>query len=455
MTASLEPQNSARLIRRRLFRLLIQAFGIVVSLTVVLLIGLLLALAGVITNPTSGFRLPITRELEAYYLGHGSWDGVDQLVSHSGQPPNEPADWRDVVLLDTNSRVVLDTAGGTRVGQILPDDSAGRRVPLTVNGQTAGYIIFGRGTWHELRAFLPGIILPTLFISFFTGVLTLLIGVLLTRRVVMPLGDVIAAAQAVAAGDLTARAEVGGPGDLRTLSDNFNRMAGALQASDRQRRELLADIAHELRTPLTIIRGKLEGILDGIYPADASHVAPVLEETYVLERLVEDLRLLTLAETRQLHFDRQPLDLGDLAHRTAGLFEAEAAEREIALSVSAEPDLPLVQADSQRVGQVLGNLLSNALRFANAGDQVTIRVQNAPSGVVVTVADTGPGVPEAELPRLFDRFWRSERSRTRAAGGAGLGLAIARQLVEAQSGTIKAANQPTGGLQVSFVLPIA
>src|SRR5205085_10265414 len=116
-------------------------------------------------------------------------------------------------------------------------------------------------------------------------------------------------------------------------------------------------------------------------------------------------------------------------------------------------NLPPVQADSQRVGQVLGNLLSNALRFANPGDQVAIHVQPATAGVAVVVSDTGPGVPEAELPHLFDRFWRSERSRTRAAGGAGLGLAIAKQLIEAQSGTIQANNQSTGGLQVSFTLP--
>jgi two-component system OmpR family sensor kinase/two-component system sensor histidine kinase BaeS len=457
MTAPLDPQRSAQHIRRRLFRLLIQAFAIVVSLTVLLLIGLLSVLAGVVTDPASGIRPGITRELEAYYLGHGSWEGVDQLLPRTGQSANELRDWRQVVLLDTQDRVLLDTtnAGATRVGQVLPPDSAGRRVPVTVNGQTVGYMIFGLGTWHELRALLPGILVPTLFITFFTGVLTLIIGVLLTRRVVMPLADVIAAAQSVAAGDLSARAQVGGPGDLRTLSDNFNRMAGALQASDRQRRDLLADIAHELRTPLTIIRGRLEGILDGIYPADTGHVAPVLEETYVLERLVEDLRLLTLAETRQLHFDLQPLDLGELAQRTAGLFEAEAGERQISLSVSADLGLPPVQADSQRVGQVLGNLLSNALRFANPGDCVTIRVQPAPSGVEVVVADTGPGVPEAELPHLFDRFWRSERSRTRAAGGAGLGLAIAKQLIEAQSGTIQANNQTTGGLEVSFILPTA
>jgi len=215
----------------------------------------------------------------------------------------------------------------------------------------------------------------------------------------------------------------------------------------------LADIAHELRTPLTVIRGRLEGVLDGVYPADEAHVAPVLEETYVLERLVEDLRTLTLAEARQLHFDRQAVDLGELAERAVGLFEAEAADRQITLRADLAPDLPPVQADAQRVGQVIGNLVSNALRYVPSGGRVTLSTRPvAGGGAELAVSDDGPGVAEADLPRLFDRFWRGDKSRNRAAGGAGLGLAIARQLVEAQGGTICAENQLGGGLKVAFVL---
>ncbi|MBI2976323.1 MAG: sensor histidine kinase, partial [Chloroflexi bacterium] len=197
---------------------------------------------------------------------------------------------------------------------------------------------------------------------------------------------------------------------------------------------------------------RLEGIVDGVYPADNAHVAPVLEETYLLERLVDDLRLLTLAESRQLHFDLKPVDLGEEAERTRALFEAEAAEKGIVLTVRAEPGLPPVNADPQRVEQVVGNLLSNALRYVPSKGRVAIEVRRAAQGVELAVTDDGPGVPEADLPKLFDRFWRSEKSRGRAAGGAGLGLAIARQLVEAQGGTIAAANVPGGGLRVSFVL---
>jgi two-component system OmpR family sensor kinase/two-component system sensor histidine kinase BaeS len=274
------------------------------------------------------------------------------------------------------------------------------------------------------------------------------------RRVVTPLADVIAAAQSVAAGDLSTRVEVRGPGDLRSLSDSFNRMADALERTDRERRNLLADVAHELRTPLTIIRGKLEGMVDGVYSADEAHVAPVLEETYVLERLVEDLRLLTLAETRQLHFDREPIDLGDLAERAADLFEAEAAEKGVAITVRVVPGLPPVLADPQRVGQVIGNLMSNALRYVPANGKVEITVQRSQASVELAVSDDGPGVPEADLAKLFDRFWRGEKSRARSEGGAGLGLAIAKQLVEAQSGAIAARLRPGGGLCVSVVMPI-
>jgi two-component system OmpR family sensor kinase/two-component system sensor histidine kinase BaeS len=441
-----------------LFGLLMQAFGIVVVVTVVLLVGLLAVLAGAVTSGSMGWRPPAARELEVYYLAHGSWDGVGTVVAHAAVEPARAemvTDWRNLTVLDAEGRVWVDRgeAAGGLVGTLYPADGRGVRFPLRAEGQAIGTMVLHRGNWYGLLGLFSGLVAPVLVISFFTGLLTLLIGFLLARRVVTPLADVVAAAHEVAAGDLTARVQVRGPGDLRSLSDSFNRMAGALETSDRQRRDLLADIAHELRTPLTVIRGRLEGVLDGVYPADEAHVAPVLEETYVLERLVEDLRTLTLAEARQLHFDRQAVDLGELAERAVGLFEAEAADRQITLRADLAPDLPPVQADAQRVGQVIGNLVSNALRYVPSGGRVTLSTRPvAGGGAELAVSDDGPGVAEADLPRLFDRFWRGDKSRNRAAGGAGLGLAIARQLVEAQGGTICAENQLGGGLKVAFVL---
>jgi signal transduction histidine kinase len=294
---------------------------------------------------------------------------------------------------------------------------------------------------------------PVFFISIFLAVLTIIIGLFLMRRVVTPLSEVIAAARAVAAGDLSTRVHVSGPDDLRALSDSFNHMADALERSDYERRNMLADIAHELRTPLTVIRGRLEGIVDGVYPADEGHVVPALEETYLLERLVEDLRLLTLVETHQLPFERREVDLTALAARVVELFRAEAEEKGIHLSLGTSEAVN-VHLDPQRTEQVVSNLVSNALRYTPEGGNVWITVTKAVGSALLAVSDNGPGVPEDDIPHLFDRFWRGEKSRSRTSGGAGLGLAIARQLVEAQNGTITASNRPEGGLElrVEFAL---
>ncbi|MBP7690698.1 MAG: HAMP domain-containing protein [Anaerolineales bacterium] len=445
-------------IRRRLVLLLVQAFTLVVLLT----LGLVISAVGLaFSRPPADdplFASPLIAPLETYYLANGSWDGVaalvaeGPLVSRIGQENL----WPSAILLDAQGRILLDQ-GRTdtpRLGQVYTAGASETLIPLRVGGQTVGSLVDTRPSPpNESFQLFIRVLPPVLFISFFTGALTIVIGFLLLRRVVNPLADVIAASQAVAAGDLSARVPVRGPADLHSLTESFNRMAQALERSDQQRRDLLADIAHELRTPLTIMRGKLEGIVDGVYPADEAHVAPVLEETYTLERLVEDLRTLTLAETRQLHFDRRPVDLGELAARAVSLFDAEAQEKQIALAVTVAPDLPTVMADPQRVSQVIGNLLSNALRYVPAGGRVTLTVQPAAeAGVELAVTDNGPGVAAADLPHLFDRFWRGEKSRTRAAGGAGLGLAIARQLIEAQAGTIAAEPAPAGGLRVAVVL---
>lgn len=450
-----ELAHSVNQIRRRLFVILMEAFGAVVLLTVLLLIGLL---ALVINGDALGVGLSIVmgRPLESYYAGHGSWQGVESIIIQNdlASPPNGEREWEHAYLLDAQGRVVVDKgrvdtpAVGQPYTHIVEED----QVPLAINGKPIGWLVVQRASTIGFPRYLAGLIVPLVIVSFFTGSLTLLTGFLLVRRVVTPLADVIAAAQSVASGDLSTRVQVRGPGDLRSLSDSFNRMADSLEANDEQRRSLLADIAHELRTPLTVIRGRLEGIVDGIYPPDEDHVAPVLEETYVLERLVEDLRLLTLAESRQLHFDPEPVALGDLAERAVDLFQAQAEEKKIDLRLTVDAATPTVQADPQRVGQVIGNLISNALRYVPEGGQVQIAIGPEGKGARVTVRDDGPGVPEADLPKLFDRFWRGEKSRARAAGGAGLGLAIARQLIEAQGGRIMARNVPGGGLEVAFVL---
>jgi two-component system OmpR family sensor kinase/two-component system sensor histidine kinase BaeS len=282
------------------------------------------------------------------------------------------------------------------------------------------------------------------------------VGRLVARRYTSPLSETMQAADSLAEGDLSARVKVEGSGEFLQFSRSFNRMAEALETADRQRRELLADVAHELRTPLTIIQGNLEGLRDDVYEATPEHIDLIIDETQKLGRLVDDLRLLTLAEAGQLPLDLQTLDVRQLLLDVREAFAYQAAEAEIALKVQVSGTLPTLIADPQRLGQVLSNLVTNALRHTPAGGTVTLGTAPLPESFRIEfwVADTGEGIAAQDLPRIFDRFWRGDPARSHEAGaGSGLGLAIAKSLVEAHGGRIRAESQPGQGTVVRLVLP--
>jgi len=451
--------NSIQSIRRRLLMLLLRAFGIVVFLTVILILFVSAVSIGTNTRRNPFYISPTAIILETYYLGHGSWQGVQAVLEERTNTSIRALrpDWEQTILLDASGRVVLDhgIANSPRVGIIYTPQPNESGLLLSINRQPIGMLIMLRSTPPRPWQLIFPLLGPATVISILLGILTLVIGLLLMRRVVNPLAEVIAASQAVAQGDLTARVPVRGRhDDLYALSDHFNHMAEELERSDNQRRNLFADIAHELRTPITILRGRLEGILDGVYPPDEANIAPALEETYLLERLVEDLRLLALAEANQLRFEMKPVRLTELTEAILGLFSAQAAERNVSMHMEADPDIPEVNVDPQRFQQVVGNLIDNALSFTPEGSSIDISIQRTENTVVLSVVDGGPGIPDDELSYVFDRFWRGEKSRARSTGGAGLGLSIARQLIEAQGGSIFARNRPPRGLEVQIVLPV-
>ena len=283
------------------------------------------------------------------------------------------------------------------------------------------------------------------------------VGSLASRRFTVPLSETMKAADALASGDLSARVPEQGDGELRRFVRSFNVMAEALEAADRQRRELLADVAHELRTPLTIIQGNLEGLRDGVYDPSPDHLDLVLDETRNLSRLVEDLRLLAVAEAGQLRMKPQMLDVRQLLVDVRDAFTAQADEAGISLAVEVSSPVPPLYADPQRLGQVLGNLLANSLQHTPSGGLVTLGAEADSEWreVQLWVADTGEGIPGEDLPYLFDRFYRTDKSRTRSTGGAGLGLPIARQLVRAHGGRIGVESQLGQGTRFTVALPVA
>jgi signal transduction histidine kinase len=288
----------------------------------------------------------------------------------------------------------------------------------------------------------------------FLGLLWVFILVALFRRIMgrfgFPLGEMVEAADRVAAGDYSTRAPEYGPRWMRTLAHAFNSMTSKLEVQHRQRRDLMADIAHELRTPIAILQGRLEGMLDGIYPRDETQLTMVLQETRVLTRLVEDLRTLAHTESGTLTLQKESTDIGILLNDTAASFAADAAERNIRLALDVPATLPLIDIDALRIREVLTNLVSNALRHTPDNGRVSIAASAGPTIVTVTVGDTGSGIPAADLPRIFDRFYKGHGSH-----GSGLGLTIARNLVIAHGGEIRAESEEGEGTTLTFTLPVS
>jgi two-component system, OmpR family, sensor histidine kinase BaeS len=272
------------------------------------------------------------------------------------------------------------------------------------------------------------------------------------RRLSLPLGDLIDAADRIAEGDYSQRVAVRGPREIRTLLNTFNHMAERLENTAEQRRNFMADVAHELRTPLTVIQGNLEGMLDGLYPADESHLKTALEETQLLGRLVEDLRILALAEEGALHLRKEPADLAILLNETALGFQSQADLQGVTLKIETEQEAGQLVIDGERMRQVVSNLISNALRYTPTGGTVVISFTLPHAGgenwAIIEIRDTGPGIPAQEIPRIFERFYKGSDSR-----GMGLGLSIAKTLVEAHGGSITVESREGEGTAFKIRLP--
>jgi signal transduction histidine kinase len=362
-------------------------------------------------------------------------------------------------LADLEGRIVGDTRGvpsGT-ISQAELD----RGIPIEVDGRVVGYLLPSTQTLVALpldpaQAQFLARIRTTLWIAALTALAAaLVIGGLLFRSIVAPLRRLTTASQAIAEGDLSARAPVQGRDEVAQLADAFNRMTESLARAEKARRNQTADIAHELRTPLTVLQGSLEAMLDGVYPADREELLAASAQVRTLARLVEDLRLLALADAGQLRLHTALLGLEAFLREIVEAHRLQAQEQGVDLALGTSSTLPLVLADRDRLAQVMGNLLGNALRYVPPGGHITVRVAEQGQEVVVAVADDGPGVSPEDLPHLFERFWRGDPGRRRATGGSGLGLAIARHIIEAHSGRIWVEPTPGGGLTVAFTLPAA
>jgi two-component system OmpR family sensor kinase/two-component system sensor histidine kinase BaeS len=307
----------------------------------------------------------------------------------------------------------------------------------------------------QAQAYLEHVWSSFIWAGLLAVILALVLGAVVSQRLAAPLVLLTRAASAVAGGDLTQEVPGRGGDEIGELGAAFNRMTQSLAQAENLRRNMVADVAHELRTPLTVIQGDLQAILDGVYPLDIEQVASLYDETRLLTRLVDDLRDLALADAGQLRLDRAPVSMGMLAEAAVTSFSPAAKDAEIELSLELGEDVPAVMGDADRLAQVLRNLLGNALRHTPAGRKVTVRVGARNASVIISVADAGSGIAPEDLPHVFDRFYRGDKSRSRRGGGAGLGLAIARQLVTAHGGQISVESRVGHGAVFTILLPAA
>ncbi|MBI5563768.1 MAG: HAMP domain-containing protein [Chloroflexi bacterium] len=408
-------------------------------------------------------------DLSSYYQRAGSWTGAELILANfspnesvhqdggsgsgsggRGRPP--------LLLADANGLVIYDERN-ERVGTSFSAAELATTLPITTNNQITGYLLLGaqgRGTLSpNEQNFLDQLRGTLILAALIAAGLGIAIGLLMSRTLAAPLSKLSGAARAFAAHQWDQRVAVDGTQEMADVATAFNDMADSLQQAEVLRRNLMADVAHELRTPLTVIQGNLRAILDGVYPLEREEIATLYDETRLLQRLVDDLRELALAEAKQLKLNTLPIDLRPLIEATAGNFGAAAETQAITLTARFPDQLPPVQVDADRVGQVVRNLVGNALRHTLTGGSIAVEVTTTTDRVRVSVIDSGEGIPPEDLPHVFDRFYRGDRSRARSSGGSGLGLAITKSLIEAMGGAIGVDSQSGAGSTFWFTLPIA
>jgi signal transduction histidine kinase len=390
-------------------------------------------------------------ELSNYYYEEGGWEGIQPFVAQWGKFFG-----RRIILTDANGMVVADSEEEL-LGKTYEADVPG--IPMSPPWETnaIGIIYLGPGPSPEVASLR--IVYITIGRFFIWGglvaiALALLLTFFLSRRILAPVKALTQAARRLGKGDFSQRVHVRDKGEVGELAQSFNSMASDLERAEQLRRNMVADAAHELRTPLSNIRGYLEAIRDGVKKPDSATIRSLNEEASSLSRLVDDLQELSLADAGKLKLIYRKENVSELIDETVAALQPQAAAKGLTLAVDLPEKLPLVNIDSHRIKQVLRNLLENALAHTSRGGSITVEAWQQGNQVKVNVVDTGEGIPAKDLPNIFERFYRVDKSRARATGGSGLGLTIAKRLVEAHGGKIEAQSKPRKGSQFTFSLPI-
>lgn len=405
----------------------------------------------------------IAARLIAYYQVTGGWGGVEELfqgrLPNLNNPDFDPrGEARRILFLlaDRDGRVIF-SGSPLFNNRTLSKAQLRQGLELVSNGETAGWLVFTPAV-DRWRADTPeGQFLLTVnrgitFSALAAVGLALVLGSILAYTLTRTLRELTTATQALAQGELGRQVPVRSQDELGALASAFNQMSARLAQSVQLRRRMTADIAHDLRTPLSVIQGYSEALADGKLQPSPEMLQVIHDETRHLSRLVEDLRTLSLADSGELPLLKQEIDPFELLQRLANAYRGQAQAKQIELQVQAAPGQATLQVDVERMVQVLGNLVSNALRYTPGGGAIILAMRKAPGNVELVVTDTGPGIPPDDLPYIFERSYRGEKARQQD-GATGLGLSIAKSLVEAMGGRIRAESKPGEGAAFTISLP--
>jgi two-component system, OmpR family, sensor histidine kinase BaeS len=404
--------------------------------------------------------------LVQYYLIRGSWNGVADNFQALTNPPMHPLDRRfgsirnfpAFTLVDADHSVVLSSASD-QIGRKMSAHELDTAVPLALNDTTIGWLLLP-STTHQViplspeSNFLTSVNRASLLSGGVAAGLALILGGLLAFTMTRSLRELTEASNEIARGNFGLQVRVRSHDEVGRLADAFNKMSRDLDRTTQARRKMTADIAHELRTPLSVILGYAEGLSDNKLPGTPEIYEILFQETKHMNHLVEDLRTLSLADAGELQLNLLPYSPNILLERVAARHNLAAQQKGISLQVSTLPDIPPAVVDPERMVQVFDNLIGNALRYTPRGGQITLHADAGDGTIQFQVSDNGSGIGPADLPYVFDRFYRADKSRQQN-GESGLGLAIARSIVEAHGGTISIESQPGQGTAFMIIVPAA
>jgi signal transduction histidine kinase len=410
-------------------------------------------------------------DMTAYYEVVGSWENMKLAQGRFPMPPPArepfPEDGPGApgpefpvrfVLADQNGEIVFPDPNSS------PDQSPTtvdleHADPIIVDGETVGYVTTvdnrdGRGGRDEFEEqFLDRINQVLVMATVGAIALALVLSFLFARSLSNPLREIASAIQSISHGQLDQRVPVRSRDEVGQVATAFNQMSADLARANQLRKQMTADIAHELRTPLSVIGGYLASLSDGLLTPSPERFKIMHDEAQHLQRLVEDLRTLSLADAGELPLNRRHVAPGELIRLAAATFSHQAEQREITLSIQAEPDLRLLYVDPDRILQILSNLLSNALRHTPQQGQITLSSRVEHDRIQLSIQDTGPGIPRDHLPHIFQRFYRVDSSRHQAQDESGLGLAIAKSITEVHGGTISVHSEVGTGTTFTLTFP--